>query len=493
MAAARYWRVIGVATRSGGDLELSELQLHGAGGRVDVGAAMFASHSPAVGSLALLGDGSFMADCRFDAAAVRSAGFYIQWDLGASGAAEAVGVAIGAGASEATWVDVLTLQRLDGVAWVTVSTMGRFPYPGAHALLPVQAPSYDAQILSQSPLLYWRLGESAGAVAADAAGYGNVGEYTVDAAGLSVPGIVAGDGAISLAGANAQVGVTRASNPLVNSSAWTIFISAKPTGVPPVTGVGVLWKLGGTFGPEVDVLDVGGGRFRLRVMSSGAALLFTSTSSWAYDTAILVVLRHGGGVVRLNVNGQNEGQVSHTYPADSSRITVGYASFGGTDYYPMLGVLDEFSMHQLLVSDGSVAAIYSTWSVPSAGYLPLAVRLREFVCLVAASATVPSHAASKVAHRLVACDVEYGGAGRIWGVTKIKGAPGAPDAPVKSRVVLLHQRSKLPVREVWSDPITGAFAFEGIDTTQQFLTLAEDAAGNFRPVAASRLVPEVAP
>lgn len=92
----------------------------------------------------------------------------------------------------------------------------------------------------------------------------------------------------------------------------------------------------------------------------------------------------------------------------------------------------------------------------------------------------------------LAVDLQFGGSGRIWGTTKIKGAAGTPDAPARSRVVLLHQRSKLPVREVWSDPITGAFVFEGIDTTQQFLTLAEDAAGNFRPVAASRLAPEVA-
>ena len=85
-------------------------------------------------------------------------------------------------------------------------------------------------------------------------------------------------------------------------------------------------------------------------------------------------------------------------------------------------------------------------------------------------------------------DTEFGGPGRIWGTTKTK---GTPSTPAKARVVLLHQRSKLPVREVWSDPTTGAFVFEGIDTTQQFLTLAEDAAGNFRPVAANRLTPEV--
>ena len=48
-------------------------------------------------------------------------------------------------------------------------------------------------------------------------------------------------------------------------------------------------------------------------------------------------------------------------------------------------------------------------------------------------------------------------------------------------------------RETWSDAATGAFEFRHIDTTQQFLTLAEDAAGNFRPVAANRLTPGVLP
>ena len=108
------------------------------------------------------------------------------------------------------------------------------------------------------------------------------------------------------------------------------------------------------------------------------------------------------------------------------------------------------------------------------------------------AAAAPLHRYSTAALPLkVARDTEFGGRGRLWGTTKTKASPS--NLPTKARVVLLHQRSKLPVREVWSDPITGAFVFEGIDTTQQFLTLAEDAAGSFRPVAASRLVPEVAP
>ncbi|MVT28114.1 hypothetical protein GO496_10915 [Acidovorax citrulli] len=90
----------------------------------------------------------------------------------------------------------------------------------------------------------------------------------------------------------------------------------------------------------------------------------------------------------------------------------------------------------------------------------------------------------------LARDVQFGGAGRIWGTTKTK---GTPNVPTKARVVLLHQRSKVVARETWSMPATGAFEFAGIDTRQQFLVLAEDVQGNFRPVAASRLVPEVAP
>lgn len=107
--------------------------------------------------------------------------------------------------------------------------------------------------------------------------------------------------------------------------------------------------------------------------------------------------------------------------------------------------------------------------------------------LIAASADIPSQSMMSVGVQMTR-DVEVGGGGTIYGTTKTK---GTPNLPTKARVVLLHQRSKLPVREAWSDPVTGAFAFTGIDTTQQFLTLAEDAEGHFRPVAANRLTPEV--
>lgn len=108
--------------------------------------------------------------------------------------------------------------------------------------------------------------------------------------------------------------------------------------------------------------------------------------------------------------------------------------------------------------------------------------------LLVASSPVPPHAQHSAAPLQVARDTEFGGAGAIYGTTKTK---GTPNVPTKARVVLQHQRSKVVARETWSDPTTGYFEFRGIDPNQQFLTLAEDLDGNFRPVAANRLTPEV--
>lgn len=90
-----------------------------------------------------------------------------------------------------------------------------------------------------------------------------------------------------------------------------------------------------------------------------------------------------------------------------------------------------------------------------------------------------------------AIDMQYGGTGEIFGTTKSKASP--ENLPTKARVVLLHQRSKMLVRATWSDPDTGDYSFDGLDLRQEFLALAEDAAGNFRAVAAQRLLPGATP
>lgn len=54
---------------------------------------------------------------------------------------------------------------------------------------------------------------------------------------------------------------------------------------------------------------------------------------------------------------------------------------------------------------------------------------------------------------------EFGGAWRLFGTVV---QAGSPDVNVWRRVRLFDLRSGALVRETWSDPITGAYAFEGL-------------------------------
>ena len=67
--------------------------------------------------------------------------------------------------------------------------------------------SYSEVILADSPVGYWRLGESSGTSAADATGNGNTGTYT-DSYTLAQTGDIAGDTdkAVAFSGANSTGG-----------------------------------------------------------------------------------------------------------------------------------------------------------------------------------------------------------------------------------------------------------------------------------------------
>ena len=87
-------------------------------------------------------------------------------------------------------------------------------------------------------------------------------------------------------------------------------------------------------------------------------------------------------------------------------------------------------------------------------------------------------------------DLEDGGQHRIVGTVKVK---GTPNVPVHRRVVLINERSRRIVRETWSDPVTGYYAFEGIRGDVAYTTLAYDYTGNYRGVLADNLTAERMP
>lgn len=72
---------------------------------------------------------------------------------------------------------------------------------------------------------------------------------------------------------------------------------------------------------------------------------------------------------------------------------------------------------------------------------------------------------------------EFGGAYRCHGDVK---QVGTPDAPVWRRVRLFSRRDGRLVREVWSDPVTGAYSFDWISPAHEYTLVAYDHTGTYQ-------------
>lgn len=90
----------------------------------------------------------------------------------------------------------------------------------------------------------------------------------------------------------------------------------------------------------------------------------------------------------------------------------------------------------------------------------------------------------------VVADTIYGGKGRIAGTVKID---STPDYPAWRRVRLFVRRDGTLVAEQWSDPVTGAYSFEGITMAVEFTVIAYDHTGAYNAVVRDGVVAEPIP
>ena len=433
MAAARYWRIHGIATKGGGDLAWSALQLNAASGRVDQAATLTSSHVPSAGNLSDLSD-SALSVCRFAASDVRSSGFWLQWDFGGV-PQDVTSITVGSDTSQSTWSDSFDVSTSsDGVVWSLVAPANGILFPGSSA-------NTTLVFGTMSAMRWAELGSAASVINAD--------QTLWTAAGYTG----------SAARANASISAGK-----------------------------YYWEL------VLQVVNTSTG-------ASGNALNF---GVWPLSRPINTYIYNTSGVYRAYQQCAQGDVFGFAFDADIGTLRVyrqdalaatisGLAVGAGTPWAPVVGDDNAGGAQVLAKFKGPFTFSPPAGFAPVEGYGPgmgpRQPRPMRIGTIISASAASPSHSVRSYC-ATNARDIEFGGPGTIYGTTKTK---GTPNQPAKARVVLQHHRSKLPVRETWSDPVTGAFAFTGIDTTQQFLTLAEDAAGNFRPVAANRLTPEVLP
>lgn len=234
---------------------------------------------------------------------------------------------------------------------------------GAAAYLPLaNAPAlgvYAREVLADAPVLYWRCDESAGTVAADASGHGRNALYRQDAAVLTTAGLIASDtnAAVALAaGATVQSGLYFAGATVDFAGSWGFEALIRPDGVGILAQMGV--PVGGSRYCEINVFDVGAGRFALRVMHSGFAELMLTAATWPYGQAMHVfLLQVAGGDLQLYADGVLVGGAAFNFAGSSGEVRVGCGSFFGTsDTYPFLGVVDEVAMYAGALSPARIAA-----------------------------------------------------------------------------------------------------------------------------------------
>ncbi|ASI69912.1 hypothetical protein BA022_15960 [Diaphorobacter nitroreducens] len=462
MAVARYWRIVGIAVRGGGDLELSGLHLYGAAGRLDTVAVLSASIAPTAGQIDALQDGVTTTTCRFPAAAVQSPGFALVWDF-AGAPADVTGLRLGSSDVVDTFPAGLLLQSSsDAAVWNTVLVINRqIVWPGPRSMTVTVTDmwvenwfeSFDAgippgfaSVLTDSGALAVAHDAAKGAVSLDATGYNTA--WMFNLAGPQIGLRLEFDLEI--------VVPTYNNNPMIG-----LVLSGGPQLLQNILSVGGTAAVSYRSASATDLALVS------PPLASGAMPASNPSSGrtqWAFSSAPAP-----DGLARNYVFAVagNELVLNHGHTAATTALKPG------------------LFLRSCKVLLHSVRGYY----LAMAGTEALPVRAFERGLRRVVQAPVGAFQLQSVFGTRVARDVEFGGAGRIWGTTKTKATPS--NLPTKARVVLLHQRSKQLVRETWSDPVTGAFAFEGIDTEQEFLTLAEDAAGAYRPVAANRLVPEV--
>lgn len=483
MAVARYWRLVGLEAHAGGDLELSELHLYDGAGRADVPGMLSASAAPIAGAVSDLSDGNSATLCRFAVGDVAAGGFKLEWDLGAGNEKDCAGVRIGASTDPNLFLARCFLQSsTDGYAWNTTASWDRFAWPGAGTM--TVAPQVGDSSYNNVTLL----------MHCDSATDSSATPKTITASGgAAFTGAGLFGAGLRIAGAGVVL-VDHHADLSLGSSDFTVEIAYYPTSVSAVAIL--LNKANGTNTPYPLQLyhTAGGGLIARSYNASGLQDWQISAGTLVANQWNYIAVERSGSTIRLYLGGAVVGTTtfSGTAADNSNAVSIGAYS---TAAYPINGVLDEIRVTKGVAR---YMGAYSPQASPfpnttgGGGVVLVAppVRTPVHVSTTGASAPVPSPD-MRTFGPLVGRDVEFGGRASITGTVGIKGTGGAPDTMTKSRVRLLRQRDGLLAREVWSDPVTGAFAFHGLDPAQQFIALAEDNAGVFAPVAADRRTPEV--
>jgi len=226
----------------------------------------------------------------------------------------------------------------------------------------VTAQTYKSNVLKDSPVLYWRLDETTGTVAADSSGKSHPGTYYTDASALTAAGLLRTSSDLGILAPAGFAGVTSAAGVAVTNADWTMELWVNLTSLP--ESAADLVTLGTTVGcPELGYVAATSDRYQLRVDVSGMSQLFLSAAVLAYGATHHLALSYDAatGALSLYIDGTLDSTGTYTYAAFTGVTVLGYASqYLG---YAAAGSLDEFAIYQSALSSARIAAHYAAATV----------------------------------------------------------------------------------------------------------------------------------
>lgn len=222
--------------------------------------------------------------------------------------------------------------------------------------------SYSTEVLADSPLAYWRLGDASGTTLTDSSGNGHNGTYS--SITLGTTGLLAGDSdtAATFNGSS--------SNGLVTGASWmntgtatslTVEAIIKPTGV---SGTHNIADRDFQSAARVFQFRLNGNKLEFITIGGTVGIVTaTSITSLSAGTAYHVAATFDGSNIRLYINGT----LDRTVVASGSLNTTGLsdlsvgATYGGggvlTSFFG--GVIDEVAYYNSVLSGTRLAAHYA--------------------------------------------------------------------------------------------------------------------------------------
>lgn len=219
--------------------------------------------------------------------------------------------------------------------------------------------TYAAEVLADSPIAYWRLGDASGSTMVDSSGNGRNGTYN-NSPTLGVAGLLSSDAdtAVNFASASSQSATFADDNSLDGLSAFTVEAWIKPTTVSASQNM-IVSRDGGTN--RSFQFRLNNGKLEFLKISGGTGI---SSSTLSAGSTYHVAAVYNGTDIRMYVNGALNGSpVAATGTLGTVTRDLEIAARIGALYFN--GVIDEVAVYGTALSSTRISDHYAAGTAVS--------------------------------------------------------------------------------------------------------------------------------